>query len=258
MARYENKPHRSPKWKTIHTYISIDNLVMSLATTLVLGLLLVSQVSNAQYVTGGHDRYEPVADNGNNGLQMIYHPQQKYPGSNEIRNGRGSSGIEDHYAGLAAFAGISLVAAAISVNMLNYNGGMMKSVISPFGFGRTSTSTDVSSRIPNLEAAEGSYEDQGHIERFFDVADSWSRAIGMNECGQAAICEAHANNRDYGLLALPILFFFPGSRSSNGSPASVWQEAALRGKARDSCSSRYSCLLNPMWIVKFLMTTLVY
>ena len=62
-----------------------------------------------------------------------------------------------------------------------------------------------------LEAAEGSYEeDQGHIERFFDVADSWSRAVGMNECGQAAICEAHANNRDYGLLALPILFFFPG------------------------------------------------
>ena len=32
----------------------------------------------------------------------------------------------------------------------------------------------------------------------------------MDECGQAAICEAHANNRDYGLIALPILFFFPG------------------------------------------------
>ena len=61
------------------------------------------------------------------------------------------------------------------------------------------------------EAAEGSYGgDQGPIERIVDIADSWSRAIGMNECGQAAICEAHANNRDYGLIALPILFFFPG------------------------------------------------
>ena len=61
-----------------------------------------------------------------------------------------------------------------------------------------------------LEAAEGSFEDQGPIERIVDIADSWSRAIGMNECGEAAICEAHANNRDYGLIALPILFLFPG------------------------------------------------
>ena len=61
------------------------------------------------------------------------------------------------------------------------------------------------------EAAENSYDgDHGPIERIVDIADSWSRAIGMNECGQAAICEAHANNRDYGLIALPILFFFPG------------------------------------------------
>ena len=60
------------------------------------------------------------------------------------------------------------------------------------------------------EASEGSYDEQGPIERIFEVADSWSRAVSMDECGQAAICEAHANNRDYGLIALPILFFFPG------------------------------------------------
>ena len=89
------------------------------------------------------------------------------------------------------------------------------------------------------------------------------------------------------------IYSFFRTRGVNGNPASVWQEAALRGKARDSCSSRYiifyifltlqifynhlhnilyiyiisiyiisnsrySCIINPLWIVKFLMTTLVY
>merc|ERR1711997_864210 len=101
--------------------------------------------------------------------------------------------------------------------------------------------------MPSLEqfgAAQKS--DESMTAKIAGIADSRSRAIGMNECGQAAICEAHANNRDYGLIALPILFFFPGTRNSNGNPVSVWQEAALRGKARDSCSSRYSCIINPM------------
>ena len=152
--------------------------------------------------------------------------------------------MDSDYAALAAISGLSVLAVGISLNMFaNNNGGdMMKSLISPFGFGRTSQSTDSTSTIPNLgkltfhssriqytfsysfwvyalskiyiifsEAAENSYDgDHGPIERIVDIADSWSRAIGMNECGQAAICEAHANNRDYGLIALPILFFFPG------------------------------------------------
>merc|ERR1719499_1705854 len=44
-----------------------------------------------------------------------------------------------------------------------------------------------------------------------------------------------------------------GSRTSDGEPASEWQEAALRGKAREECYSRYNCLINPMWILNFFM-----
>ena len=69
----------------------------------------------------------------------------------EISNWRSSSGIGKDYASLAAFAGVSLLGAAIAVNMFaQNNGGMMKSLISPLGFGRTTKSTDVASKIPNL------------------------------------------------------------------------------------------------------------
>lgn len=258
MTRKETKSHRSHAWKRIFSYICLENMVMSLAPSLFLILIVFSQWSNATSVIVRPRQYSTIVGNQYDNNQMIYHQQPEYRAA-EVNRYRSVSGIEDNYAALAAIAGVSLLTAAISVNMFAYHDGdMMKSLISPFGFGRTSTSTDVASNIPNLEATEGSYEDQGPIERIVDIADSWSRAIGMNECGQAAICEAHANNRDYGLLALPILFLFPGSKASNGYPASVWQEAALHGKARDSCSSRYSCIINPMWIVKFLMTTLVY
>lgn len=50
----------------------------------------------------------------------------------------------------------------------------------------------------------------GPLETMAGLADSWSRAFGMEECGQMAICDAHANYRDYGILALPILLLFPG------------------------------------------------
>ncbi len=50
----------------------------------------------------------------------------------------------------------------------------------------------------------------GPLETMAGLADSWSRAIGLDECGQMAICDAHANYRDYGILALPIVLFFPG------------------------------------------------
>ena len=73
-----------------------------------------------------------------------------------------------------------------------------------------------------------------------------------------AICTAHANYRDYGLMALPLILIFPGSRTKDGEPTSKWQEAALRGKAREECYSRYNCLINPMWILNFVMKTFVY
>ena len=60
--------------------------------------------------------------------------------------------MDSDYAALAAISGLSVLAVGISLNMLaNNNGGdMMKSLISPFGFGRTSQSADASNNIPNL------------------------------------------------------------------------------------------------------------
>lgn len=59
--------------------------------------------------------------------------------------------IKDNYAGVAAFAGVSMLAAAICVNIFNYEeGGMMKSLFSPLGLGRTTKSTDAINKIPNL------------------------------------------------------------------------------------------------------------
>ena len=39
-------------------------------------------------------------------------------------------------------------------------------------------------------------------------------------------------------LMYKIIHIVYRSRNSAGNPSSIWQEAALRGKARDSCSSR--------------------
>ena len=55
---------------------------MSLPTTLFLTLIVISQLSNAQYVNGGRqEHYNLVADNNDNdGGQLIHHPQLRYPG----------------------------------------------------------------------------------------------------------------------------------------------------------------------------------
>merc|ERR1719499_1204424 len=69
------------------------------------------------------------------------------------------------------------------------------------------------------------------------MASNLARTLGMEQCGHMAICDAHARYRDYGIIALPLILLFPGSRTSDGEPASEWQEAALRGKAREECYS---------------------
>ena len=48
------------------------------------------------------------------------------------------------------------------------------------------------------------------FERVFESANSLAKSIGMEECGQMAICDAHARYSDYGLLALPLVLLFPG------------------------------------------------
>ena len=63
------------------------------------------------------------------------------------------SPLDDNVPFIAAFAGISLFTAAFGVSLLVNDGGntMMKSLMSPFGFGRTSpSSSDVANRIPNI------------------------------------------------------------------------------------------------------------
>ena len=68
-----------------------------------------------------------------------------------VRHARSASGIEGDYASLAALAGVSLLATAITVNILSYNGGSIR-MIPPFGFGRTRR-TDESGKISNLVIA---------------------------------------------------------------------------------------------------------
>ena len=60
--------------------------------------------------------------------------------------------MDNEYAALAAISGLSVLAVGISLNMFanSDSGDMMKSLISPFGFGRTSQTTDVASNVPNL------------------------------------------------------------------------------------------------------------
>ena len=48
------------------------------------------------------------------------------------------------------------------------------------------------------------------FDRVFESANSLAKSIGMEECGQMAICDAHARYSDYGLLALPLVLLFPG------------------------------------------------
>jgi len=116
-----------------------------------------------------------------------------------------------------------------------------------------------------LQPKQYNYNIENNVADYFTEARSWTgaasdfaRTLGMEQCGHMAICDAHARYRDYGIIALPLILLFPGSRTSDGEPASEWQEAALRGKAREECYSRYNCLINPMWILNFFMKTFVY
>lgn len=69
----------------------------------------------------------------------------------DISNWRSNSLVGDNYVALAAFTGVSVLAAAITVNMFTYSDGdMMKTLLSPLGFDRTAKSNDVASNIPNL------------------------------------------------------------------------------------------------------------
>ena len=43
-----------------------------------------------------------------------------------------------------------------------------------------------------------------------DTVGSFARAVGMEQCGHMAICDAHARRADYGILALPLVLLFPG------------------------------------------------
>ena len=66
-----------------------------------------------------------------------------------------------------------------------------------------------SSHSTSNRKEEGEVE-EGVVSSLLGTASSWSRAMGMNQCGEMAICDAHANFRSYGLVALPVILMFPG------------------------------------------------
>ena len=48
------------------------------------------------------------------------------------------------------------------------------------------------------------------MERVSNMAGSVGRMLGIEDCGQMAICDAHARTGEYGILALPLVLLFPG------------------------------------------------
>ena len=71
--------------------------------------------------------------------------------------------------------------------------------------------------LPSYELTTSSRKDEGDeqekggaLSRVFDMAQSWGRALGLNQCAEMAICDAHANFRSYGIVALPVILLFPG------------------------------------------------
>ena len=51
---------------------------------------------------------------------------------------------------------------------------------------------------------------EGAMSKIMSLADSWSRSLGLNQCLEMAICDAHANFRSYGIVALPVILMIPG------------------------------------------------
>ena len=54
------------------------------------------------------------------------------------------------------------------------------------------------------------FSDYTSSRSFTEVAASFARTLGMEQCGHMAICDAHARYRDYGIIALPLILLFPG------------------------------------------------
>ena len=79
--------------------------------------------------------------------------------------------MDNEYAALAAISGLSVLAVGISLNMFanSDSGDMMKSLISPFGFGRTSQTTDVANNIPNLGKLNLSHISSLNIEKILSI-----------------------------------------------------------------------------------------
>ncbi|TRY77852.1 hypothetical protein TCAL_06145 [Tigriopus californicus] len=96
-----------------------------------------------------------------------------------------------------------------------------------------------------------SLDDPTFVQRSFS---SMARSWGLEECGQLAICDAHARYDDYGVIALPLVLMFPGAHDSEDESLTLYQMAAVKGKAREECTAEYSCLVNPMTVAKFFMT----
>ncbi|CAB4068661.1 unnamed protein product [Lepeophtheirus salmonis] len=56
----------------------------------------------------------------------------------------------------------------------------------------------------------------------------------ISDCGEFAVCEAHARPQEFGWMALPFLIFIPGDNNGAKSDSS-WQRAANYGKSKIDC-----------------------
>lgn len=147
---------------------------------------------------------------------------------------------DPHTAAVIATIGVALFAAAFALPHLTGHENKDLSFLSLFTGNGGFDARDVPRR-------------QRRSSFVWETARDW----GMDQCGQMAVCEAHARYDNYGLVALPLTLFFPGDIDrSSGQPTSIWQEAAVRGKAREECGDTYNCYVNPMLIAKFLWTLL--
>lgn len=100
---------------------------------------------------------------------------------------------------------LSLPLFSYDLNEAKEAGGLVKA-----GFGLFGLFASLMGQIPLYLGLDGSSYIGRSSGGVTEGVASFARQIGMEECGQMAICDAHARYRDYGVLALPIILLFPG------------------------------------------------
>ena len=81
------------------------------------------------------------------------------------------------------------------------------SLPTPYGHVHSGTINPYNRKKTHVDDSGGG---EGAMSKIMSLADSWSRSLGLNQCLEMAICDAHANFRSYGIVALPVILMIPG------------------------------------------------